>query len=43
MINQAFAANDIHFAFPTVQVAGATTDAATAAAVRQGLELTKAR
>ncbi|HSA91314.1 MAG TPA: mechanosensitive ion channel family protein [Burkholderiales bacterium] len=42
MINQAFAANDIHFAFPTVQVAGATTDAATAAAVRQGLELMKA-
>jgi small-conductance mechanosensitive channel len=40
MINQAFAANDIHFAFPTVQVAG-SGDAATAAAARQALELKK--
>jgi small-conductance mechanosensitive channel len=43
MINQAFAANDIHFAFPTVQVAGASADPATAAAAaRQALELKKA-
>ncbi|HEU4924585.1 MAG TPA: mechanosensitive ion channel family protein [Burkholderiales bacterium] len=40
MINEAFAANGIKFAHPTVQVAG-PADAATAAAARQALELKK--
>jgi small-conductance mechanosensitive channel len=41
MINEAFAANGIKFAHPTVQVAG-PADAAAAAAARQALELKKA-
>ena len=40
MINEAFAANGIKFAHPTVQVAG-PADAAAAAAARQALELKK--
>jgi small-conductance mechanosensitive channel len=40
MIKQAFDANGIHFAFPTVQVAGGG-EPALAAAMRQGLELGK--
>jgi small-conductance mechanosensitive channel len=40
MINEAFAANGIKFAHPTVQVAG-PGDAASAAAARQALELKK--
>lgn len=40
MIKRAFDANGIKFAFPTVQVAGGSGDAATAAA-RQSLERTK--
>ena len=40
MINEAFAANGIKFAHPTVQVAG-PADAASAAAARQALELKK--
>jgi small-conductance mechanosensitive channel len=44
MIKKAFAENGIHFAFPTVQVAGGggAAEPATVAAVRQGLELKKA-
>jgi moderate conductance mechanosensitive channel len=42
MIKQAFDANGIRFARPTVQVAGGTADAGTVAAVRQGLEMNKA-
>jgi small-conductance mechanosensitive channel len=43
MIKKAFAENGIHFAYPTVQVAGGgTPDASAVAAVRQGLELKKA-
>ncbi|HEU5176116.1 MAG TPA: mechanosensitive ion channel family protein, partial [Burkholderiales bacterium] len=42
MIRAAFAANGISFAVPTVQVAGGASDAATVAAVRQGLDLNKA-
>ena len=41
MIRAAFAANGISFAVPTVQVAGGAPDAATVAAVRQGLDLNK--
>jgi small-conductance mechanosensitive channel len=43
MIKQAFDANGIHFAFPTVQVAGAAADSPGAvAAVRQALPVNKA-
>jgi small-conductance mechanosensitive channel len=43
MINEAFAANGIKFAYPTVQVAGPAdaASAASAAAARQALELKK--
>ena len=41
MIKQAFDANGIHFAYPTVQVAGGPADATAVAAVRQSLELNK--
>ncbi len=41
LIKQAFDANGIHFAYPTVQVAGASAEASAAAAVRQSLELGK--
>jgi small-conductance mechanosensitive channel len=41
MIKKAFAENGIHFAHPTVQVAGGTADAGAVAALRQGLELQK--
>jgi len=40
MIKKAFAENGIHFAYPTVQVAG-SADPAVAAAARQALELKK--
>jgi small-conductance mechanosensitive channel len=42
MIKQAFEANGIRFAQPTVQVAGGTADATAVAAVRQSLTLGKA-
>jgi small-conductance mechanosensitive channel len=42
MIQKAFAENGISFAFPTVQIAGGTTDAGIAAAASQALELGKA-
>jgi moderate conductance mechanosensitive channel len=42
MIKQAFEANGIRFAQPTVQVAGGTADATAVAAVRQSLALGKA-
>jgi small-conductance mechanosensitive channel len=41
MINEAFAANGIKFAHPTVQVAGPAEAAGAAAAARQALELKK--
>jgi small-conductance mechanosensitive channel len=41
MINEAFAANGIKFAYPTVQVAGPADAASAAAAARQALELKK--
>jgi small-conductance mechanosensitive channel len=41
MINEAFAANGIKFAYPTVQVAGPADAAGAAAAARQALELKK--
>jgi len=43
MIKQAFDANGIRFAHPTVQVAGGAGEATAAAAVRQSLELNKAK
>jgi small-conductance mechanosensitive channel len=42
LIKQAFDANGIRFATPTVQVAGAPAEASAVAAVRQSLELGKA-
>ena len=42
MIKKAFDDNGIHFAYPTVQVAGGAADATAVAAVRQGLEINKA-
>jgi small-conductance mechanosensitive channel len=42
MIKQAFDANGIRFAHPTVQVAGGAADPTALAAVRQSLELKKA-
>jgi moderate conductance mechanosensitive channel len=41
MIKKAFDANDIHFAFPTVQVAGGGEPTAAAAAAQQALEMTR--
>ena len=41
MIKKAFDANDIHFAFPTVTVAGGSEAKATPAVAQQALALTR--